>query len=274
MKQAGYIQKMHINHTDYAEYAVVVDQQQYPLNQYIGDFIEIEFLGDIRCMACGSNTKTSFNQGFCYRCFQTLARNDQCVMNPHLCHFAQGTCREPEWGMAHCMQPHLVYLAWSSNLKVGITKPSQIPTRWLDQGATSACIIAEVQSRYHAGLIEEYLKQYYKDRTNWRKMLAGEEEGVDMIAEAKQAQQYIEASDLAKEVLEHTHFPEPKRHAFEYPDGEIGPIKSLNLEKLGTVTGHLLGMKGQYLLLDTGVINLRKYTQYHVEMRIKSAFED
>ncbi|NBP93900.1 MAG: DUF2797 domain-containing protein [Gammaproteobacteria bacterium] len=129
--------------------------------------------GTISCIACGRNTNKSFNQGHCYPCFKRLASCDQCILKPELCHFHEGTCREPEWGKAQCFGPHVVYLANSSGLKVGITRASQIPTRWIDQGASQALPIFEVADRRTAGLIEAQMRSFVSDRTDWRKMLKG-----------------------------------------------------------------------------------------------------
>ncbi len=49
----------------------------------------------------------------------------------------------------------------------------------------------------------------------------------------------------------------------EYPD----KIKSFNLDKEPLVEGILNGIKGQYLLLNNGVINLRKYQGYHITFK-------
>ena len=187
-------------------------------------------------------------------------------MSPELCHYHEGTCREPEWGLAHCMQKHIVYLAWSSNLKVGLTKPSQIPTRWIDQGASHAIAICAVKSRYHAGLVETFLKQDYSDRTNWRKMLSGEPIDIDLEVAYKEVMAKIQASDLPLAVKEGIEFLPPNLMQFEYPLPFHGPIKSLDLQKEREVKGHLLGIRGQYWLLDTGVINIRKYTSYDISL--------
>jgi hypothetical protein len=271
MEISGHLRKMNTSYADIIQYELVLDDAVYPLNDKIGQYIEIEFLGNINCQACGKKTKTSFNQGFCYLCFDRLARNDRCVMNPHLCHFAKGTCREPEWGLAHCMQPHIVYVAWSSNLKVGITKPSQIPIRWMDQGASHAVAICEVTSRYHAGLIEEYLSQWYSDRTNWRKMLSGEEITVDLLEKAHEAQSRIKQGDFPQQLRDGLKLLDLDLHEIEYPLDLVGPIKSLSLDKQRVVSGYLLGIKGQYLLLDTGVINIRKHGSYEVRVCISDS---
>ena len=151
MQFSGRIQKLVIDQK--LGYMMSIGQERIRLNDMLGYQFDMKFLGSISCDVCQELTPKSY-QGSCYRCFTLLARNDKCVMNPHLCHFAKGTCREPAWGMTHCMQPHLVYIAWTSGLKIGITKPQNIPSRWLDQGAIWAKILCRVPSRYHAGLIE------------------------------------------------------------------------------------------------------------------------
>ena len=117
----GHLHKMEVELADPVSYHLMFGDEKLSLNQLIGREISIEFLQEIVCLGCAREIKKSYNQGYCYVCFKQLARNDRCVMNPHLCHFAKGTCREPDWGLAHCMQPHIVYLAQTSGLKVGIT---------------------------------------------------------------------------------------------------------------------------------------------------------
>jgi hypothetical protein len=80
------------------------------------------------------------------------------------------------------LQPHIVYLALSSEVKVGVTRKTQVPTRWIDQGAIEAVSIVEVPNRYLAGITEVALKNY-ADKTNWRKMLTNSIEPVDLLAE-------------------------------------------------------------------------------------------
>lgn len=267
MEATGQVRKMQVSHdanSGQVSYAWQTDKECFNLAPFIGQHIELRWQGQIFCQACGKNTRTSFNQGFCYPCFTKLARNDRCVMSPELCHFDQGTCREPEWGMKHCMQKHIVYLAWSSNLKVGLTKPSQIPTRWIDQGASHAIAVCAVKSRYHAGLVETYLKQDYSDRTNWRKMLSGEAIDADLMEVYAEVVTKIQTSDLPSAVKDGVVFLPPEVFSFKYPLPFHGPIKTLSLDKDREVKGHLLGIKGQYLLLDSGVINIRKYTSYDV----------
>src|SRR6266446_5306474 len=169
----GHLRKMIATAESPVSYRLPIGDVELPLNACLGKTMCIEYTGAITCIACGQRTKKSFNQGYCFRCFSTLARCDLCMVKPELCHFAQGTCREPAWGLATCMQPHYVYLANSSGLKVGITRASQIPTRWLDQGAAQALLCFRVPTRRQAGLVEVVLKRYVADRTDWRKLLIG-----------------------------------------------------------------------------------------------------
>ena len=142
MKVAGNIVKMKVGHDTPVTYALPVGEQTVPLNPLLGKNISLCFDGEINCINCGRKTNKSFQQGYCYPCMQSLARCDLCILKPELCHYHKGSCREPEWGRDNCMIDHIVYLAVSSGLKVGITRHSQVPTRWIDQGAAAVMIRA------------------------------------------------------------------------------------------------------------------------------------
>jgi hypothetical protein len=250
-------------------YTLPLGDERLPVNPLLGKTLRLTYSGQIQCVGCGQLTKKSFNQGFCFRCFSTLAQCDLCIVKPELCHFAKGTCREPEWGQAHCMQPHYVYLANASGLKVGITRGNQIPTRWLDQGAVQALPVMQVQTRHHAGLVEVAFKKHISDRTDWRKMLKGEPETHDLAAQredlfsrcekdlASVSEGDVENSltRLAKEAVRTFVYP-----VLTYPTR----VTALNLDKTPTVEGTLLGVKGQYLIFDIGVLNVRKFVGYDV----------
>ena len=156
------------------EYHLSVDDQRVPLNNYLGKVIRLQHTGTIHCVHCGRRSNKSFNQGYCYPCVIKLAQCDICIVSPEKCHYDQGTCREPEWGEQHCMVDHIVYLANSSGIKVGITRETQLPTRWIDQGAVQALPIFRVKTRRQSGLVEDLLRQHVADKTNWRTMLKGE----------------------------------------------------------------------------------------------------
>ena len=189
-------------------------------------------------------------------------------MSPELCHYAQGTCRQPEWGEQNCYQEHIVYLANSSGLKVGITRHNQVPVRWMDQGAVEAVPVFSVSSRYLSGLLEVMLKQWVADKTNWRKMLKHELEVIDLQAEK---QRLLDLAALQIQALQAQHpgeitcLQDSKLWQFDYP-ALVWPSKiaTHNLDKQAVVEGVLQAVKGQYLIFDTGCLNVRKFTAYDV----------
>ncbi len=268
-KICGNLRKMATAATTPVAYSLPLSDPPLPLNTSLGKTVRIEALGEIHCIACSRKTHKSFSQGYCYPCFRSLARCDLCIVKPELCHYAQGTCREPDWGLANCMQPHYVYLANSSGLKVGITRMSQIPTRWMDQGATQALIIFRVPSRHQAGLVEVALKKHISDRTDWRRMLTGESEAQNMHAKREELLTLCHAGlvKCAMTSAENTLTPpaEEEVQTFTYPILQYPTrIKAHNLDKKAVAEGTLLGIKGQYLILDTGVLNIRKFAGYYV----------
>jgi len=191
-------------------------------------------------------------------------------MKPETCHYAEGTCRESSWGETNCFIPHYVYLANSSGIKVGITRGSQIPTRWMDQGAGQALPVFKVATRLQSGLLEVVMKQHVSDRTDWRKMLKADAEPLEMksirdelldkcvteISEIK-AEQGDDAIQLVDEDVVEIKYP-----ISEYPE----KVKSLNFDKQPEIEGVLKGIKGQYLILDTGVLNIRKFSGYNIDV--------
>lgn len=274
IEASGRLAKMPVVPDAPVGYTLRVGDHELALNPLLGRTIEITFSGEIRCIHCDRKTGKSFSQGYCSPCFKRLAACDSCIMSPEKCHYHLGTCREPQWGETHCMTGHVVYLANSSGLKVGITRASQVPTRWIDQGAVAAVPMLRVATRYLAGLAEVACKQHVADRTNWRVMLRGEAPEIDLIAERSALLERI-APDLARLTAEHGHDTiEVARDpvwSLDYPvDHWPDKVKTHNLDKQPVVTGMLQGIKGQYLMLDTGVINIRKYTAYNVRVRVLS----
>jgi len=267
---SGHLSKMQVQLAEQVQYLLPLDDQRLPLNQLLGKPVRLEYLGDIHCTHCGRRSKKSFSQGYCYPCFRKLPQCDTCIMSPEKCHYHQGTCRDPAWGEQYCFADHFVYLANSSGVKVGITRGSQVPTRWIDQGATQALPIFRVQSRRQAGLIEDCLREHVADRTHWQKMLKGNSEPVDLaqIRDTLLAQSEPELNMLEQEFglqalqrLYHEAIVDINFPVLEFPE----KVKSFNLDKQPLVEGLLQGIKGQYLILDTGVINIRKYTAYNVQ---------
>jgi hypothetical protein len=267
----GNLKKLTGTLQDPITYELPLGDDAIPLNPQLGNRLSLTFTGDINCTACGRKTKKSYSQGYCFPCSQNLAQCDICIVRPERCHFDQGTCREPEWAQSHCMQPHFVYLANTSGLKVGITRATQIPTRWIDQGAFQALPIFKVDSRYQSGLLETVLAAHINDKTNWRKMLKGDVAEIDLFEQRDELFNRCneEISTLIRQFGESaiTFLREREQVALNYPVLEHPEkIASLNLDKTAQITGTLLGIKGQYLILDTGVLNIRKFTGYHVEL--------
>lgn len=267
----GTLRKMHSRLEQPVAYKVPLGEQEIPLNPMLESTIRLEFSGRIHCVNCGRKTNKSFNQGYCFPCFQRLAQCDSCIIHPEKCHFDQGSCREPAWGERYCMQDHIVYLANSSGLKVGITRATQIPTRWIDQGATQALAIIRVRTRLQSGTIEVMFKQYVADKTNWREMLKGEATPLDMMKESEKliAQCRAEIEELedrygffAISILNGIEPVAINYPVVEYPE----KVTSFNFDKTPVVEGTLLGIKGQYLILDAGVINLRRFSGYEIQL--------
>jgi len=254
---------------DEVNYFLPVGQQELALNPYIGKYLKLEFLGNICCKNCGKKTSKSFSQGFCFPCMRSLAQCDMCILKPETCHFHKGTCREPEWGEKNCFVPHFVYLSNTSGLKVGITRYTQIPTRWIDQGATQATIMFKVEDRRQSGYVETAFKEMVADKTNWRTMLKENQPDKDLLGKAGEMKARFhedmshimdifptEAEDQSNDITL------IKYPVLEFPD----KIKSHNFDKQPVVEGTLVGIKGQYLIFDTGVINIRKFGSYEVRV--------
>lgn len=256
--------------TNKVDYFLPVGEEKLPLTPLIGKSLKLTHTGNINCQSCGKKTKKSFSQGFCFPCMKKLAACDMCIMKPETCHYAEGTCREPEWGEKNCMIDHFVYLSNTSGLKVGITRHSQVPTRWIDQGATQALPIAKVRTRQISGLVEVALAELVADKTNWRALLKGNNEDMDL--KQKAAELWPEVEDkLAQIKLEFGEDAVEQLDAeivqIAYPVDEFPTkISSHNFDKNVEVEGVLKGIKGQYLIFDTGVINVRKFTSYEVEV--------
>lgn len=266
----GTLQKMHTQWGQPVQYALPLGEQALALNPLLGKTIRLTHTGRIFCVHCQRAINKSFNQGYCYPCFTALAQCDMCIMKPEICHYAQGTCREPGWGLTFCFQPHIVYLANSSGIKVGITRHTQVPTRWMDQGATQALPIFKVATRHISGLIEIALAQHVSDKTHWQQMLKRQAESIDLPAQ-RDTLMHLCQTELAQISQRFgadaiTFLPAETIVDIDYPIANYPEkITSFNFDKNPNVAGVLQGIKGQYLLLDTGVINIRKFTGYEVE---------
>jgi hypothetical protein len=266
----GTLSKMKSSLEGDVQYRLPVGDELVELNQFLEKPLTLVHTGNIFCSSCGKKTKKSYSQGHCFVCMRKLASCDMCIMKPETCHYDAGTCREPEWGEENCMIDHYVYLSNTSSLKVGITRHNQIPTRWVDQGATQGLPIFKVKTRHISGLIEIELAKQISDKTNWRTLLKQDAEPMDLAEQFSKLLPLVEDTlieirkkfgDDAVQVLD------ADTTAISYPVNEH-PVKitSHNFDKNPEVTGTLKGIKGQYLIFDTGVINVRKFSSYEVEV--------
>lgn len=270
---AGSVRKMRTRLGETVHYDFLAGDDALSVNDLLGSRLSLRATGEIHCVHCQRATKKSFNQGYCYPCFRKLAQCDNCIVSPEKCHFDAGTCREPEWGEANCNIEHVVYLANTSGIKVGITRGTQVPTRWMDQGATQAKPIARVATRQQSGLLEVAIGQHVSDKTAWQTMLKGNAEAIDLEAkrQALMAQCSDEVAALqarfglqAIQLLDNADETRISYPVLEWPV----KVKAHNLDKTPNVEGTLLGIKGQYLMLDTGVLNVRKYGGYTIELKV------
>lgn len=273
MNYSGELRKMivHLNDDNSVSYKIkLVDTDQdteelIDANDLIGKDVSFEFTGKIICKSCGRKTKTSFNQGFCYPCFKNAPESAECIIKPELCRAHLGEGRDIEWEERNHNQPHVVYLAASDVVKVGVTRLTQIPTRWIDQGAAYAIRLAETPNRFLAGQLEVALKSEFTDKTNWRKMLKNEIDDSIDLEEVKWELEELLPDDLSQYFSE-----DDEIISFDYPVLEFPQkIKSLSFDKEPIISGKLLGIKGQYFLFDNNrVMNIRKHTAYSVTMSI------
>lgn len=259
----GNLKKMKTAYEKPIKYSLQLGEDLIDMNELVGQNIELEFTGVINCISCGNVTKKSFGQGFCYKCFINSPMNSECIIRPELCEGHLGKGRDVEWEEKNHNQPHIVYLAFTEITKVGVTRVDQVPTRWIDQGAKKAIILAETPYRRLAGEIEVAMKEHYKDKTNWRNMLKNiVDESLDPNDEKE------EALDVFPPEFEEFYSENDEVYDFEYPVTEY-PIKvnSINLDKISKVEGRLVGIKGQYLIFSSNrVLNIRNHSGYFVKL--------
>ncbi len=259
----GVLQKMQTELAHPIQYYLVFEDSFLNVNQLLNKEIEIAFQG-YQCLNCGE-AKKIFRQGFCYDCFMTSPAVGDWIMKPELstAHLDIED-RDLAYEKRVQLQPHIVYLALSSEVKVGVTRKTQVPTRWIDQGAIQAVPIVEVPNRYLAGITEVALKNHFADKTSWQKMLKNEVIPADLQAERQKTKDWI-----PKEVL--PYFAEQEKiYDLEFPVLHYPKkVNSLNLDKTPLYNGKVMGIKGQYLLFEDGtVFNIRSYEGYVVKMSV------
>jgi len=233
------------------------------LNQLIGRTIKISFSGIINCVVTGKKIRKAYGEGMSYDAFKSSPLAVESIIRPELSKIHLGVAlRDYDWEMQHHMKPHIVYLSKTAGNKVGVTKESQIPTRWIDQGAIQALIIARVPYRQAAGAIEISLKKHISDKTNWRKMLQNEINQDSLLSirdelfskVENEYRQYL----VREETLYDINFP-----VIKYPE----KVKSLTLDKVPEIEEKLVGIKGQYLLFENDLVfNVRRHSGYLIEL--------
>jgi len=257
----GNVEKMTVEGTSPVKYYLQLQEEKVSMNDLIGKQISLSFSGRINCINCGKITKKSFGQGFCYNCFTDAPDNSDCILRPEVCEGHLGKGRDAQWEYDHHVKPHYIYLAESGGVKVGVTRDTQIPIRWIDQGAWQAILFAKVPYRKLAGQIEVELKKHMSDKTNWQQMLKDVRMDADLIAEKAKAALLL-PEELRRYVLE-----ENELVKIEYPiSTAVETINSTNLDKNANITGTLKGIKGQYLIFENGdVMNVRSHSGYYIK---------
>ncbi len=252
MNYQGVLTKMVTEFSQPIQYYLVFENDFINMNQLLHKNINIQFV-KYQCLNCGLD-KPIYRQGFCKSCFFDIPQAADWIMRPELstAHLDQED-RDLEYEKKVQLQPHIVYLANSSNVKVGVTRKTQVPTRWIDQGAHEAIEIVEVPNRYLAGITEVALKDHVGDKTNWRTMLKNDIQDEDLVQWREKLKPYIpdEAKDyfIASNTETNLEFP-----VYKYPEKP----KSLNIKKEQQYSGKLVGIKGQYLIFeDETVFNIR-----------------
>lgn len=261
MMLEGQSRKMTTELGDPIRYSMNLGDESVELNHFVGRDIQLTFMGKITCIDCGRTTKKSFAQGFCFPCMRNSPMNAECIIRPELCRGHLGEGRDMEWELKHHVREHIVYLAVSSDMKVGVTRGDQLPTRWIDQGASSARVLARTPHRCAAGELEVALKESFTDRTSWQKMLKND------VLESPDWAAAIELARTTVPEVHHQYFVDDEDVVpLHYPvDAYPEKVKSTGFDKAPIIAGTLMGIKGQYLLLDENrVLNIRKHNGYHL----------
>ncbi len=260
----GRLQKMKVTLDEVIGYQLLLDSP-IVMNDLIGKTISLSWNGLILCSNCGKQIKKTYDDGYCYNCFISVPETSECIIRPELCQAHVGGGRNPEWEQMHHNVPHVVYLTANNVIKVGVTRLTQLPTRWIDQGANRAIRLAETPNRYEAGRLEVALKTVFTDKTNWQRMLKNEiDESIDLVDQKWQVHDLL-PSDLTRFFSENDELVQLNYPVLEYPQS----IKSISLDSMPRISGDLIGIKGQYLIFRGGLVfNVRRHTGYVVELFI------
>ena len=248
----GVLKKMMTENAEEIQYYLDMKTDFLNMNQLINKEISLNFV-TYECLNCHLE-KEIYRQGYCKSCFFDAPNTGDWIMRPELskAHLDEED-RDLTYEKSVQLQPHIVYLANSGNVKVGVTRKTQVPTRWIDQGAHEAIEIVEVPNRYLAGITEVALKEHVGDKTNWRKMLKNDIEDVNLLAWREKLKDFI-PEEAKQYFIENNAETLLKFPVLKYPEKP----KSLNLIKTPSYKGRLVGVKGQYLIFeDQTVFNVR-----------------
>lgn len=254
-------------------YELRLGDRSLPLDARIGGPFRLRFTGVRTCTGCGKQVKKFYGQGLCFPCLQSSPEASECIVRPELCRGHLGEGRDPAWERTHHVQEHVVYLAQTGapptepeergGIKVGVTRATQVPVRWIDQGAVLAVAIARTPYRQLAGALEVALKAHFTDRTDWRRMLRPVAPDTAALLQARRVALDVAPIDLRPYLL-----PAEAPVTLSPPLEETLPkVVSASLDKVAEIEGNLLGIKGQYLIWRDGrVLNVRNHIGYHVEV--------
>lgn len=268
MKFSGQILKMAAENAKPIQYYLDLGGDLLHMNGLFGKNLEWKHVG-YECVNCGTDEKI-FRMGFCKRCFFESPYASDSIIRPELSRAHLGEQeRDLEVEKSIQLAPHIVYLAYTGDVKVGVTRESQIPTRWIDQGATFALPIARTNNRYEAGVIEVEMKKHIADKTNYKKMLLelsdDFEDEVDLLDFRNKIAAYF-PNEMKNFALDENDF-----YQLDFPYEAPATINVLTFEKTPQFSGELLGIKGQYLYFSGGnFLNIRAHEGYVVEVEVSA----
>lgn len=254
MEFSGSLQKMMSYAANPVVYYLQLGDDLLKMNDLLGKKVRITPMHRITCH-CGLEVPKVFRQNFCYNCFYSKPEAGEAIFHPEKSTAHLGIAdRDLEYEKAYQLQPHVVYLANSGGLKVGVTRAAQMPTRWIDQGASAAIVLAQTNNRFEAGAIEVALKNHFADKTHWQNMLVGKEQEVDLLAQKEQAKDF-----LPEELQNFYAAAANEIFMFHYPQiATLSKVKSVKISSTDFLEATLVGIRGQYLLFDNGAVtNIR-----------------
>ena len=260
----GVVKKMVTELSTPINYFIEFEDNFIHLNQFIDKLFKFECTG-YSCLSC-SESQNLYRQGFCKSCFFESPLAGDWIMRPELSKAHLNIAdRDLDYEKKIQLQPHVVYLSNTGRIKVGVTRKSQIPYRWIDQGAHEAVELLQTPNRFLAGEAEVALKKYMSDKTNWRSMLKNERDSSNIKSSKDHAKNFI-PSNLLHYFIDASNVLSIDFPVVEYPDNP----KSIKLNKDSFFSGILKGVKGQYLIFEKNqVLNYRAHEGHIFKIEIE-----